>query len=95
MLLFVSRIDKIIPVSKALPQCDVLIKPASQEFNLVSKSQSETEMNMELLQESATKKKLLTKDISPFHKVSISGVKSLLPFCVWLFLGCKKHTYLI
>ena len=53
-----SRIDNIIPVSIALPQCDVLIKPASQELNLVSKSQNETEMNMELLQETAPKKKI-------------------------------------
>ena len=94
MLFFMSTIDKIIPVSIALPQCDVLIKPASQEFNLVSKSQSETEMNVEVLHETAPKKKISTKDISPFYKVSILGVKLLLPFCAWLFLGCKKHTYL-
>jgi hypothetical protein len=76
-----SRINSIIPVSIALPQCDILIKPSSQELNLVSKSQSETEMNMELLHKTAPKKKLSTKDICPFHKVSILGVKSLLPFC--------------
>ena len=72
-----TGIDKIIPVSIALPQCDILIKPASQELNLVSKSQSqnETEMNMELLHETAPKKKISTKDISPFHKLEDDQVQ--------------------
>ena len=71
-----SRIDKI-PVSIVLPHCDILIKPASQEFNLVSKSQSqnETEINVELLHETAPKKKISTKNISPFHKLEDDQVQ--------------------
>ena len=70
-----TGINKIIPVSIALPQCDILIKPASQELNLVSKSQSQNEMNMELLHQTAPKKKLSTKNISPFHKLEDDQVQ--------------------